>query len=111
MKRCPTCGSDSVILESRQDANSDTVRRRQCQGCGRRWLTRESVVSDAATCREAVSATPNGLAETLAMIREAGDLLRNPHGCSADVEAMLAEADMRLADIAVEIENAWIGRV
>lgn len=38
--RCIKCGSDSTVIDSRQNDKA-IRRRRKCQGCGFRWTTLE----------------------------------------------------------------------
>lgn len=42
VRRCPRCGRDTVVYDSREDPfNGKIVRRRKCPGCGYRYVTNE----------------------------------------------------------------------
>lgn len=41
-RRCPECGADSYVVESRESADGTVYRRRECTWCGHRYATREA---------------------------------------------------------------------
>lgn len=41
---CPYCGDQTTVLETREYANFDVRRIRECLDCGARFTTRETVV-------------------------------------------------------------------
>lgn len=43
--KCPYCGSDQSRVIDTRDAGQGTRRRRECQGCGRRFTTYERVTN------------------------------------------------------------------
>ena len=40
-RRCPKCGADSTVVDTRERLNSDIRRRRKCKKCGHTWRTVE----------------------------------------------------------------------
>ena len=47
--KCPTCGKESFVVETRPRPNGSTVRRRRACPCGARWTTDETVASTVAS--------------------------------------------------------------
>ena len=45
-RRCPKCGGDSTVIDTRERLNSDIRRRRKCLSCGYRWSTVERMEKD-----------------------------------------------------------------
>lgn len=41
-RRCPRCGAESIVYDSRQDYKGRIVRNRKCLSCGIRFQTVES---------------------------------------------------------------------
>lgn len=41
IRRCPKCGCDSNVMDSRVSAKGFIIRRRECQNCGARWSSAE----------------------------------------------------------------------
>lgn len=46
---CPKCGQpDNYVIDTRDAARNQTRRRRECEWCGFRWTTYESIVGRSA---------------------------------------------------------------
>lgn len=118
MKTC-RCGGESRVLETRVQPNSDLLRRRQCAVCGQRWVTRESLAGTGgwpAAHIGGLAASGDGvplravMRAVLAELRVISESVTRIAASGGDVGAcadVLEAADMRLSDLAVEVESAW----
>ena len=57
MMSCPTCTNDTRVTNSRQTANNEIYRRRECASCGYRFSTTERANRQAGDARK--QAGPN----------------------------------------------------
>lgn len=109
------CGGHGVVLETRGGNigfGADKKRRYRCPSCGKRWSTVEARVPEGGGEAAAGGAWPEMIA-ALRDVQQAGQeisgILRTADSIKVAMEA-LESAEMRLADLAIEIENAWLAR-
>lgn len=43
-RRCPVCGSDSIVYNSRETSTRTIRRNRECLACGTRFVTEERLL-------------------------------------------------------------------
>ncbi|MGC8837477.1 MAG: transcriptional regulator NrdR [Anaerolineae bacterium] len=107
--RCPYCGSDQSRVIDTRDAGQGTRRRRECQGCGRRFTTYERVTDALMVIKRDGRREPWDAGKILTGIRIASAKRPIP---MEEMERLVSRVEEKVFSLGkAEVSSAYVGQL
>lgn len=107
--KCPYCGSDQSRVIDTRDAGQGTRRRRECQGCGRRFTTYERVTDTLMVIKRDGRREPWDAGKVLAGIRIASAKRPIP---VEEMERLVGRIEEKVFSLGkAEVSSAYVGQL
>jgi transcriptional repressor NrdR len=107
--RCPYCGSDQSRVIDTRDAGQGTRRRRECEGCGRRFTTYERVTDALMVIKRDGRREPWDAGKVLTGIRIASAKRPIP---MEEMERLVSRIEEKVFSLGkAEVSSAYVGQL
>ncbi|MGQ9458303.1 MAG: transcriptional regulator NrdR [Anaerolineae bacterium] len=107
--RCPYCGADQSRVIDTRDAGQGTRRRRECQGCGRRFTTYERVTDALMVIKRDGRREPWDAGKVLTGIRIASAKRPIP---MEEMENLVSRVEEKVFNLGrAEVSSAYVGQL
>lgn len=107
--KCPYCGSDQSRVIDTRDSGQGTRRRRECQGCGRRFTTYERVTDALMVIKRDGRREPWDAGKVLTGIRIASAKRPIP---MEEMERLVSRVEEKVFSLGkAEVSSAYVGQL